>query len=150
VEVFQELGENGRARAQSLGQGQHRPRCRSVHPLHPCYRLCINVVSEYPFARYNAKSPDYSYSQEEYTQFLEGSWFFTIVQLHNLTPLADPEWTREETDYLFNLIREYDSRFYIVNDRYDFPGGPLRSMEVSYKVRLWPFTCSGFAAGFEG
>jgi hypothetical protein len=70
--------------------------------------------------------------------------------VRNLTPLADPEWTREETDYLFNLIREYDSRFYIVNDRYDFPGGPLRSMEVSYNVRLCPFTCSGFAAGFEG
>jgi DNA methyltransferase 1-associated protein 1 len=45
---------------------------------------------------------------------------------------ADPEWTKEETDYLFNLIREYDTRFYIVNDRYDFPGGPPRSMEVSY------------------
>ncbi|KAI0276322.1 hypothetical protein BGY98DRAFT_986364 [Russula aff. rugulosa BPL654] len=68
--------------------------------------------AEYPFARYNAKSPDYTYSEEEYTKYLE-----------------DPEWTKEETDYLFNLIREYDSRFYIVNDRYDFPGGPPRSME---------------------
>ncbi|KAI0303932.1 hypothetical protein BC826DRAFT_903276 [Russula brevipes] len=68
--------------------------------------------AEYPFARYNAKSPDYRYSEEEYTQFLE-----------------DPEWTKEETDYLFNLIREYDSRFCIVNDRYEFPGGAPRSME---------------------
>ncbi|KAI0000025.1 hypothetical protein BJV77DRAFT_975919 [Russula vinacea] len=68
--------------------------------------------AEYQFARYNAKSPDYTYSEDEYTKFLE-----------------DPEWTKEETDYLFNLIREYDSRFYIVNDRYDFPGGPARSME---------------------
>ena len=75
---------------------------------------------------------------------------FTVVQLCNLIPLADPEWTREETDYLFNLIREYDSRFYIVNDRYDFPGGPPRSMEVSYNGRLWPFTSSGLAAGYEG
>lgn len=63
-----------------------------------------------------------------------------IVQLCTLTSLADPEWTREETDYLFNLIREYDSRFYIVNDRYDFPGGPPRSMEVSYN-KLWSLTC---------
>jgi len=59
-----------------------------------------------------------------------------IVQLRTLTSLADPEWTKEETDYLFNLIREYDSRFYIVNDRYDFPGGPPRSMEVNYN-KLW-------------
>jgi len=55
-----------------------------------------------------------------------------IVQLRTLTLLADLEWTKEETDYLFNLIREYDSRFTIVNDRYDFPGGPPREMEVSY------------------
>lgn len=54
----------------------------------------------------------------------------SIAQFHTST---DPEWTREETDYLFNLIREYDSRFYIINDRYDFPGGPLRSMEV----KIW-------------
>ncbi|KAI0254860.1 hypothetical protein BJV78DRAFT_882194 [Lactifluus subvellereus] len=68
--------------------------------------------AEYPFARYNSKSADFTYSQDEYTKFLE-----------------DPEWTKEETDYLFNLIREYDARFYIVADRYEFPGGPPRSME---------------------
>ena len=49
-----------------------------------------------------------------------------------LTSLADPEWTKEETDYLFNLVREYDSRFYIVADRYEFATGPPRSMEVGY------------------
>ena len=49
-----------------------------------------------------------------------------------LTSLADPEWTKEETDYLFNLVREYDSRFYIVTDRYEFATGPPRSMEVGY------------------
>ncbi|KAI9447885.1 hypothetical protein H4582DRAFT_2107334 [Lactarius indigo] len=68
--------------------------------------------AEYPFARYNAKSADYTYSQDEYTKLLE-----------------DPEWTKEETDYLFNLVREYDSRFYIVADRYEFATGPPRSME---------------------
>lgn len=68
--------------------------------------------ADYPFARYNAKSADYTYSQDEYTKLLE-----------------DPEWTKEETDYLFNLVREYDSRFYIVTDRYEFATGPPRSME---------------------
>ncbi|KAH9045254.1 hypothetical protein EDB85DRAFT_2137336 [Lactarius pseudohatsudake] len=68
--------------------------------------------ADYPFARYNVKSADYMYSQDEYTNLLE-----------------DPEWTKEETDYLFNLVREYDSRFYIVTDRYEFATGPPRSME---------------------
>jgi DNA methyltransferase 1-associated protein 1 len=93
-------------------------------------------ASEYPFARYNAKSADYTYSEDEYTKLLEGEGL-TILGNSTLTSLSDPEWTKEETDYLFNLVREYDSRFYIVSDRYEFATGPPRSMEVSYiKVSL--------------
>lgn len=74
----------------------------------------------------------------------------TILPSRALTSLIDQEWTKEETDYLFNLIREYDSRFYIVNDRYEFPGGPPRSMEVSYNNRSSFFTYSGLGSGSEG
>ena len=45
--------------------------------------------------------------------------------------LKDPSWTKEETDYLFNLVREYDGRFYVVHDRYEYPGGIERTLEVS-------------------
>ena len=45
--------------------------------------------------------------------------------------ISEVGWTKEETDYLFDLVREYDQRFYVVGDRYDFPGGPPRSLEVS-------------------
>ena len=41
----------------------------------------------------------------------------------------DKEWTKEETDYLFDLVRSYDARFYIVADRYEYPG-TNRTMEV--------------------
>ncbi|OBZ70255.1 SWR1-complex protein 4 [Grifola frondosa] len=68
--------------------------------------------ADYPFAKYNVQANSYVYSQDEYTRFLE-----------------DSEWTKEETDYLFNLVREYDNRFYVVGDRYDFPNGPERSLE---------------------
>ncbi|KAL6309729.1 hypothetical protein BKA93DRAFT_723410 [Sparassis latifolia] len=68
--------------------------------------------AEYPFAKYNVQPNTYVYSQDEYTRLLE-----------------DKEWTKEETDYLFNLVREYDSRFYVVGDRYDFPSGPPRTLE---------------------
>jgi hypothetical protein len=34
---------------------------------------CVKIILEYPFARYNTKSPDYTYSEEEYTKFLEGT-----------------------------------------------------------------------------
>ncbi|TFY54337.1 hypothetical protein EVG20_g9749, partial [Dentipellis fragilis] len=68
--------------------------------------------ADYPFAKYNVQNVVYTYSQDEYTRVLE-----------------DPEWTKEETDYLFDMVREFDSRFYIVTDRYDYPNGTPRSME---------------------
>lgn len=42
----------------------------------------------------------------------------------------DKEWTKEETDYLFELVKEYDLRWQVIADRYDFIGGRPRSMEV--------------------
>ncbi|OCH94301.1 hypothetical protein OBBRIDRAFT_747979 [Obba rivulosa] len=68
--------------------------------------------AEYPFAKYNVQTTSYVYSQEEYARLLE-----------------DAEWTKEETDYLFNLVREYDSRFHVVYDRYEYPSGPQRTLE---------------------
>src|SRR6266851_1489377 len=73
VEAFQEFCKGGWAGARSLGQSQHGPRCRSVHLFSPCYHFDFKAASEYPFARYNVKFPDCTYSQEEYTQLLEGS-----------------------------------------------------------------------------
>lgn len=67
---------------------------------------------EYFWAKYNAQSNIYTYSQDEYTRLLE-----------------DSEWSKEETDYLFDVVREYDLRWFIIHDRYNFPGGPERSME---------------------
>ncbi|KAI0329529.1 hypothetical protein GY45DRAFT_1279515 [Cubamyces sp. BRFM 1775] len=70
--------------------------------------------ADYPFAKYNIQPPHYVYSQDEYSRLLE-----------------DPKWTREETDYLFELVRQYDGRFYVVHDRYEYPNsdGTSRSLE---------------------
>ncbi|KAJ7682622.1 hypothetical protein DFH06DRAFT_1278180 [Mycena polygramma] len=69
--------------------------------------------AEYPFAKYNVQRPKYTYTDEEYTLLLS----------------EDKEWTKEETDYLMNLVHEYDTRWYVIQDRYDYPGGGQRSME---------------------
>ncbi|KAJ7180276.1 hypothetical protein C8R43DRAFT_870600 [Mycena crocata] len=68
--------------------------------------------AEYQFAKYNVQPATYTYSQDEYTRYLE-----------------DPEWTKEETDYLVNIVHEYDTRWYVIQDRYEYPGGVARSME---------------------
>lgn len=44
--------------------------------------------------------------------------------------VTDSEWTKEETDYLFGVVQEFDSRWYIIYDRYEYAGGPTRSLEV--------------------
>ncbi|KAJ6539516.1 hypothetical protein B0H19DRAFT_1269823 [Mycena capillaripes] len=72
----------------------------------------VQVKVEYQFAKYNVQRPTYTYSQEEYTRLLE-----------------DPDWTKEETDYLMGIVHEYDTRWYVIQDRYDYPGGAPRSME---------------------
>ncbi|KAF8477515.1 hypothetical protein BDZ91DRAFT_709387 [Kalaharituber pfeilii] len=58
---------------------------------------------EYHFARFNIKPRVIEYSDEEYDAVARSD-----------------EWTREETDYLFELCREYDLRFPIIADRYEF------------------------------
>ncbi|EPS98724.1 hypothetical protein FOMPIDRAFT_1164806 [Fomitopsis schrenkii] len=68
--------------------------------------------ADYPFAKYNVQPMSYVFSHDEYTRLLE-----------------DKDWTKDETEYLFQLVRDYDSRWYIVHDRYEWEAGPERSME---------------------
>jgi len=77
------------------------------------YRAIIHgCIIDYAFAKYNVQSDIYTYSQDEYNRLLE-----------------DSEWTKEETDYLFDTVREYDLRWFIIHDRYEYPHGPERSLE---------------------
>lgn len=71
----------------------------------------------------------YVYSQDEYVRLLSGEWYSLCFAC--LTEICeDKEWTKEETDYLFELAREYDGRFYVVADRYEYANGPPRTIEV--------------------
>ncbi|KAJ7781061.1 hypothetical protein B0H16DRAFT_1496958 [Mycena metata] len=68
--------------------------------------------AEYPFAKYNVQRPTFTYTQEEYTLWLH-----------------DNDWTKEETDYLMAIVQEYDTRWYVIQDRYEYSGTVPRSME---------------------
>ena len=79
-------------------------------------------------------SNPYKYTDEEYTELLEGTRrFYDREEVVHVT--VDQEWSKEETDYLFKTIEDYDSRFFIVHDRYEFPGGTPRSLEVRAVLR---------------
>ncbi|KAK2801862.1 swr complex subunit [Onygenales sp. PD_10] len=59
----------------------------------------------YAFAKYNVKAQlPKRYTDEQYNRFLKSH-----------------AWSREETDYLMDLAQEYDLRWVIIADRYDYP-----------------------------
>lgn len=69
---------------------------------------------KYKFAECNKQIMVYRYDDEEWSSFVE--------------PL-DSRWSRKETDYLLDLVAQFDSRFLPVADRYQFPGGVKRGIE---------------------
>ncbi|KAK4055236.1 swr complex subunit [Microbotryomycetes sp. JL201] len=56
------------------------------------------------FQKFNTSSQPYSYTSDEYEQYLK-----------------DPSWTKEETDHLFELAHQYDLRFIVMADRWSLP-----------------------------
>ncbi|KAJ5227202.1 uncharacterized protein N7469_007208 [Penicillium citrinum] len=62
------------------------------------------LEQEYAFAKYNVKAHlPRRYTDEEYNRHLRNN-----------------EWSREETDYLMDLVTEYDLRWVIIADRYEY------------------------------
>ncbi|KAL1691705.1 hypothetical protein GGG16DRAFT_53003 [Schizophyllum commune] len=66
---------------------------------------------------YSTRPPIHRYSEEEYANWLQ-----------------DEQWNKEETDYLFSMLNEYDMRWYIVHDRYDYTG-PKKDEKQPHKKR---------------
>lgn len=58
---------------------------------------------EYMFAKFNQKLSIPQFAREDYDNILQ-----------------DSDWTFEETRYLFDLCEEYDLRWIVIHDRYDF------------------------------
>ncbi|PYI06617.1 hypothetical protein BO78DRAFT_343181 [Aspergillus sclerotiicarbonarius CBS 121057] len=63
------------------------------------------------FSKYNVKArvPN-RYTDEEYNRHLKSD-----------------DWTRQETDYLMDLVEEYDLRWVVIADRYDYQPHPVDS-----------------------
>lgn len=77
----------------------------------------------------------FTYSDQEYQQ---------LLQLEN--------WTKQETDHLFDLCRQFDLRFMVIQDRWDSSRFPKRTVEdlkeryydicnILNKVRVYMYYC---------
>ncbi|KAL4809011.1 hypothetical protein BDV18DRAFT_133715 [Aspergillus unguis] len=73
------------------------------------------AAPEYPFAKYNIKAEvSRRYTTDEYNRHLKSE-----------------EWSREETDYLMDLVEEYDLRWVVIADRYDYQTQPVDNADSS-------------------
>jgi len=63
----------------------------------------VQKIEDSAFAKYNVRVSVPQYSEDQYTSNLENK-----------------DWTKEETDYLLELVRDFDLRWPIIWDRYDF------------------------------
>ena len=78
-------------------------------------------VELYPFTKFNIKIEGPSYTEEQYE-----------------THLKSDEWSKEETDYLVNLTKEYDLRWVVIADRYDYQPGETQAEGDSMAVTVKP------------
>ncbi|KAA8574458.1 hypothetical protein EYC84_005919 [Monilinia fructicola] len=67
------------------------------------------VIEDSTFAKYNVKVQVPTYTDQEYKEHLENE-----------------EWSRHETDYLMGLVQEYDLRWPIIWDRYEYTPPDIR------------------------
>ncbi|KAJ7573033.1 hypothetical protein C8J56DRAFT_984823 [Mycena floridula] len=77
-------------------------------------------------ARYNiAPTAVYTYPHDEHTRLIQDS----------------EGWTKEETDYLFKTAQEFDLRWFIIHDRYEYEGPGDRYYTACRKLvtRARPF-----------
>lgn len=67
----------------------------------------IRFEEEFPSHKWNVMVPVPSYTDEQYDNLLKSE-----------------DWSRQETDYLMELCREYDLRWIVIADRYDHEAIP--------------------------
>jgi len=80
------------------------------------------VEPDYPYAKFNVKVNVPQYTQEQYDSHLKSD-----------------EWSKEETDYLVNLALEYDLRWVVIWDRYEYqPAEAEKENEHSMAVTVQP------------
>ena len=74
-----------------------------------------DVGGDYAFSKYNKKVDMLAYNDEEYGSLL--------------AQLTNGDWSREETDHLFELLQRFDLRFLVAHDRWEHKGTKNRSVE---------------------
>jgi len=77
-------------------------------------------VDDYPFSRFNKRITVFEYSPEQYEKYFND----------------DPNWTKEETDQLWELCKMFDLRFIVIADRFSGNKSLEDIKERYYKISM--------------
>ncbi|KAI4197303.1 MAG: hypothetical protein LQ348_002178 [Seirophora lacunosa] len=80
-------------------------------------------ASDYPYAKFNIRVDRPDYNEEQYN-----------------TKLKSPDWTKDETDYLMDLAYEFDLRWAVIADRYDYTPTPPEPVQDGDAMAITPRT----------
>ncbi|KAF9155006.1 swr complex subunit [Linnemannia schmuckeri] len=83
--------------------------------LHHWEKTRTDPNEEYRFYKFNKSINLISFSPEEYSSHLQ-----------------DPDWTLEETSYLWDLCRRFDLRWVVIQDRYEWPPQEADRLALQY------------------
>lgn len=89
--------------------------------------------ADYKFAKFNKEIKMMTYTDEEYKEAVAGletpekrKW--KEGDMHYVPP--QKKWTREETDILFDLCKQFDMRFVVIHDRWPVNLAPRSVNEI--------------------
>ncbi|KAF9103555.1 swr complex subunit [Mortierella sp. GBA35] len=83
--------------------------------LHHWEKTRADPNEEYRFYKFNKSINLISFSPDEY-----------------ISHLKDPDWTLEETSYLWDLCRRFDLRWVVIQDRYEWPPQEADRLALQY------------------
>lgn len=71
-------------------------------------------IEDSAFAKFDVKVQLWEYNEEQYNAKLQSN-----------------EWTKDETDYLMQLVKEFDLRWPLIWDRYEYTSNPPQDVEMN-------------------
>jgi DNA methyltransferase 1-associated protein 1 len=76
-----------------------------------------DIDKDYEYAQFNKKINLVEYNDEDYERLIRH---------------LNPSWSKEETDYLWDLCRRFDLRFPVIHDRYDYQNRTIEELKDRY------------------
>lgn len=87
--------------------------------LHHWQKTRTDPNEEYRFHKFNKAIDLQEFTKDEYKSHLQ-----------------DPDWTYEETEYLWDLCRRFDLRWVVIQDRYEWPPQEHDLMALKYHAQI--------------